>query len=774
MKQLAEQFPQFEEEQSFHLQEWVFKILGIWKWVLSSLIVCLAIVFAYHRYTVPKYLVTASVLIEDKDKSMGQQLMEEVDLFSSPVNLENEIAILKSRSFIAEVIDSLDFEVEYYREGHVKTSELYGDQMPFRVKVIRNEGGFEQMLYYVELLKNNQFKLLRRGESDGSIYQFPAVITGENYAFRIEKEVFSEEQSIDPLYFIMYDPWGLAKSYQKQLEVGTRSKEASILNLSTESHNVQKARDFINAVITFYIKRDLEDKNLTGTRTIAFIDDQLRGIQDSLNVIEDSLQDFRTENSIVDLSQKGEVILNEIQELEMFRSNEEVKLNYFDYLMEYLRENRNPSSVVSPATVGVEDPILVALIKNLNELSGQLSQVEMNATEVNPQVQSLRLQIKRVMEGVMENVENLKGSTKITLNNLDRRIQEAEYKVDQLPKTERAYIGIQRNFNLSENLFLYLQEKKAEAGIARASNIPKAKIVDPAILMNQTSPRKLRNYVLAFLLGLGLPIGFIVIKEVLNQKIQSVTDIEKRTNLPVLGVVGYSHYKTDLVMEKFPGSFIAETFRKVRSSMKFIEGGQECQVLMITSFLSGDGKTFSSVNIASMMAKMGKKTLLLGLDMRKQKLHTIFNLPNEQGISNVLNGELKPQAAVQPTCVQNLYMITGGNVPPNPNELVAGERFEKVLSQLKREFDYIVIDTPPVGLVSDALEMAPHVDLTLFIVRHNYTLIKAIDYIDEVGQKKLMGKIGLILNGVDFDKFQNRYAYYYGYSYGYGKGYYND
>lgn len=771
MNQFANQLPQFEEEQPFNFQEWFFKILGIWKWIIASVFFFLALAFVYHRYAVSRYLISASMLVENKDKSMGKQLMEEVELFSSPVNLENEMAILKSRSFIAEVIDSLDFEVEYYREGHIKSSELYDDEVPFRVTVIENNEGFVRLSYYVKILGNGEFKLLVPGASDGPTYRFPAVITGDGYGFRIEKRMdLKVEEVTDRLYFVMYDVWSLAKSYQKQLDVGTKGKDASIIHLSAESHHVKKNQDFINAVINFYIQRDLEEKNLTATRTIQFIDDQLLRIQDALTIIEDSLQEFRTLNSIVNLSQKGEAILSEMQELETLRSNEEVKLNYFDYLMSYLKENRNPSSVVSPATVGVDNPILMALITNLNELSGKLSQVEVNATEENPQVQSLQLQIKRVMEGVMENVDNLKGNTQITLYNIDRRIHESELKMDQLPSTERKYIGIQRNFNLSENLFLYLQEKKAEAGIAKASNIPQVKIIDPAIFQDQTSPRKMRNYGLALILGLGLPIGILILMNLLNDKIQSVADIERRTQLSVLGVIGLSHYDTDLVLEKHPRSFIAENFRKLRSSMKFLEGKENTQILMITSFLSGDGKTFCSINMAIMMAKMGKKTLLLGLDMRKQKLHTVFNIPNERGISNVLNGELKVQEALQSTCVESLYMITGGDIPPNPNELVAGEQFEKILKELKSEFDCIVIDTPPVGLVSDALEMGKHVDLTLFIVRYNYTSLKAVDYIDEVEVKSLLGKVGLVLNGVDFDELHNRNAY----SYGQNQGYYEN
>lgn len=766
---------QTEDESGIDIREWTFKILSYWKWIIVSVISAMVMVFIYHRYTVPQYLVNASMLINEESKSMGQQLMEEVDLFSAKVNLENEMAVIKSRSFIAEVIDSLNFEVEYYREGRIKSTELYGEDSPFKVTVVDNSGkqNFQLKLVFIN---EDEFRLFTMDGGpfqgfDGT-YHFPAVITGEGLVLRINrknKALPSEKEFV----FKLYDVWGLAESYQKQLQVGTLNKDASILTLSYISSNTIKAQDFLNAVIHFYIKRELEEKNQAAVRTIAFIDQQLRSIQDSLSIIEDSLQDFRTRNSIVDLSQKGEVVLQEIQELETQRSNEEVKMSYFNYLMEYLKENRNPTSVVSPATVGVDNPILVALINNLNELTGQLSQTEINATEVNPQVKALRLQVSRIMEGVVENVQNLKGNTQITINNLNARIRETEAKINQLPKTERTYIGIQRHFNLSENLFIYLQEKKAEAGIAKASTVSKASVIDPAIKQSQTSPRKMRNLAIALLLGLCVPIGFVVLKDYLNDKIQSLEDIEKRTSLPVLGVIGYSHYSSELVMEQHPRSFIAETFRKVRSSMKFLENGKASEVIMITSFLSGDGKTFSSVNIAIMMAKMGKKTLLLGLDLRRQKLHNVFNVSNQLGMSNLLNGESSWGEVVQKTNIDNLDIITGGDVPPNPNELISGDRFGMVIAALKKEYDAIVIDTPPVGLVSDAIEIAKQSDICLYIMRHNYTFFKAIEHINELSEKQLIHKVGLVLNGVDFENVQNRYTYNnYGYSYGKKKGYY--
>ncbi len=781
MKQ-SQQPPEFaypghhQGEDPINFREWFYRILAYWWLILSCVVLALASVWVFHRYSIPRYNVATTILVSQENKNPGEMLLEELSMFSGKVNIQNEIGILKSMSLLARTIDTLNFEVEYYTLGRIRVAEQYQKDSPYKVEVIENRD-LSGATFMVDFLGNNQFKLYPNSEApvrglEEQILTFPALVEGPGYLLRVVKQTEEPlELSEGEHKFVVYDPMSLAKQYRNQLNITNANKESSILTISIESSLQEKALDFLNMLVDQYIQRELNQKNLTAERTIDFIDRQLMGIEDTLTIIEDRLQNFRSANRIVNMSEEGAAAVQKFQQLEQRRAQEEIKLEYFDYILEYLNKNRNPSSVISPATVGIESPVLDALVQNLNELSAQLTQLELNATEINPQVESLQVQIQRVMSGVIENVESLKESTNITLQDIAMRIREAEQSLNQLPKTERAFVNIQRRFNLSENLFIYLQEKKAEAGIAKASNVPENKRLDPAIVMAQTFPNAKRNYAFGLMLGFALPIGLILLSAFLSNKIESISDIEKGTDLPVLGTLAYSHYKTELVLRDHPRSLAAESFRKVKASMKYLENSSPAQVIMVTSFHSGEGKSFSAMNFACMLANMNKKVMLIGLDLRRPKMYAEFEVSNNYGVSSILIGEKSLDKVRHHTNIENLDLLVSGPIPPNPNELLTSNLVTDLFVRLKQEYDYVIMDTSPIGLVSDAMELGRHADLVLFIVRHQYTPKHALDYINDIHEKKLLPRMGIVLNGVDFKKFKNRLSHSYGYGYGYGYGY---
>lgn len=980
----------YQEEDPINLKEWFFRILAYWWLIAISVVLGVAAVWLYHRYAVPRYNVTTTILINQEKNNPSELILEELAMFSGKVNIQNEIGILKSLSLLQQVIDSLDFEVEYYQLGRIRTAEQYVDDSPYKVTVIENNG-LNGAQFMIDFLGDNLFKIYPNEDApvrglEEQTLSFPAVVTlpegvlliernntttdyqarqhdstlpvdkwrderrewreerverslpageagvesgdkqsgpvdtsrrisgtledqkndpdrssiartvrvstrpgpnrlkvystrsepsgseaylhyssgrqagpnrptaqptytivpagrrvrmsdskanlnrptaqrvrmsesseslrdpgrtvrvstrpGPNrpnrpnvYATRSEPSDPSESlrdpvrtvrtvrqrsesessesptrlaESIGQHKFIVYTPWSLAKSYRKALSITNANKESSILSISMESPLPDKARAFLNKLVEQYIQRELNQKNLTAERTIDFIDQQLLGIQDTLSTIEERLQSFRSSNRIINMSEEGSLALTKFQDLEQRKAEEEIKLEYFDYILKYLREERPQGSMISPATVGVESPVLDALIQNLNQLGTQLTQLELNATEVNPQVKSLRLQVERVMDGIIENVENLKESTEIALQDVNARIREVERSLNQLPVTERAYVNIQRRFTLSENLFIYLQEKKAEAGIAKASNVPENKLLDPAIVMAQTFPNAKRNYALGFMLSFILPVGALVLREYFSNKIQSINDVETHTKLPVLGTLAYAHFDTELVMANHPRSLAAESFRKVRAAMKFLENGKGAKVIMLTSFHSGEGKSFSAMNFATMLAKSDKKVLLLGMDLRKPRKFEELGLDFETGVTQYLIGDKKLKEVVQPSKFEGLEVLLSGPTPPNPNELITGEQTAKLFDELHKKYDYVIIDSAPIGLVSDGMDLAKYVDVTLFIVRHQVTPKNALEYINDIADKELLPKIGIILNGVDFKKFKNKVNFGYGYGYGYG------
>jgi tyrosine-protein kinase Etk/Wzc len=757
--------PQYMEEENLDVKEWVFKILGIWQYILLSIIMCVGLVYLYHRYATPRFDVGGTILIKEDKKSINPELLQELQFFQGSSTKANEIEILSSYTLMKRTIESLNFDIEYYGIGRIKEREIETENMPFHVTYVGENRPERTMSFMLELKEGQSFVL--SSESLGlaeETYTFPAIIESRGVTFQIDEQA-TELASTGLYEFKLFNAWDLAKSYKNRVKVSDVNKEASILSIGMQTELPEKGIRFINNLIDIYIQRELEEKNETATRTVQFIDQQLASIQDSLMLIERRLQTFRADNRVVDISQEGLAALQKLEELESKKAEEKFRIEYYNYIVDYLEKNRAPEGIISPSTAGIQSPMLESLTGNLANLTSQLAQLELNSTEVNPQVISLRLQIQKIISSIIENVENLKGGSEILITDLGLRIKEAERLVNQLPLTERTLVNIQRRFTLSENLFIYLQEKKAEAGIAKASNVPNVKVVDPPMLKGQTFPTPMRNYAIGFSMGMIIPIIFLLIKDFFSVTIQSIHEIAKGTKLPVLASIALSRFDTELVMEKYPRSQVAESFRKMRAALKFLEK-KDYKVIMVTSFLSGEGKSFLTINTATMLAKMGHKVLLLGLDLRKPKIFDTFGISNEVGMSQLLIGHKKYSEVIQATQVKGLEMITAGPVPPNPNELLMGHEFDDAMKWFRKEYDYVVVDTPPVGLVSDPIEISRHSDIALFIIRQGVTPRHAIDYINDIHVKGLMKNIGIVLNGVDFKKPNGHYGYGYGYGYG--------
>ena len=759
--------PQYLEEENLDIKEWVFKILGIWQYMLLSIVVCVGIVYLFHRYSTPRFEVGGTILIKEDKKSVNPELLQELQFFQGSSTKANEIEILSSHSLLKRTIEVLGFDVEYYGVGRIKKQEMEASSMPFAVSFVGDKRPERTMIFSVELNDDQSFVL--SSEDLGlapETYRFPALIEARGITFQVDAQPIAAD--IAGQYELrFFHIWDLAKSYRGRVKVTDVSKEASILSISMETELPAKGTRFINTLIDIYIQRELDEKNETATRTVQFIDQQLSSIQDSLRLIERRLQTFRADNRVVDISQEGLAALQRLEELEGKKAEEKFRIEYYNYIVEYLKKNRAPEGIISPSTAGIPSPMLEALTGNLAELTSQLAQLEMNATEVNPQVMSLRLQIQKIISSIIENVENLKGSSEILITDLNMRIKEAERLVNQLPFTERILVNIQRQFTLSENLFIYLQEKKAEAGIAKAANVPSVKSVDPPMLKQQTFPKPMRNYAIGFSLGMIIPVMFLLVKDFFSVTIRSVHEISKGTKLPVLASIALSNYDGELVMEKHPRSQVAESFRKMRAALKFLEK-KDHNVIMVTSFLSGEGKTFFTMNTAIMLAKMGHKVILLGLDLRKPKIFGAFGISNQVGMSQLLIGDKEYSEVIQSTQIKGLDVVTSGPVPPNPNELLMGHEFDEAIKWFRQEYDYVVVDTPPVGLVSDSIEISRHSDIALFIIRQGITPRHSIDYINDIHSKGLMKNIGIVLNGVDFKKLSGQYG---GYGYGYGTYY---
>jgi len=494
------------------------------------------------------------------------------------------------------------------------------------------------------------------------------------------------------------------------------------------------------------------------------------GVADSLTFFEDKLQNYRSTNKIYNLTNESSSVYGQLTEIEAQLATERLKTRYYQSLKDYLvRENYN--EIMVPSGLGIDDPYLNGLIENLLEVQVNRSRLLATQTELSPAVREANKNLIDLNRSIREILERVDLNNKMTIADLEKRKTAIESSFRSLPEAEQNLIRIQREATLNENIYNFLSEKRAESAISKASNVPNNKIIEYAKAgFLKVSPKTSRNYLMAFLMGLLLPVVFVFIKELLRSKIEEPKFLEKKLKIPVLSTILLNESKESLVVFNQGKSGIAEGFRSLRSNIKFLIPKDKQITFMITSTISGEGKTFCAMNLASVYSLTGKKTILIGCDMRKPKIFEDFGVKNDIGLSTFLSGQEDDYTKIiKKTPYDNLDLILSGPIPPNPSELLFSGNFEKMITELKKTYDVVILDTPPVGLVSETLDLLTLVDFTLFVFRQNYSEKSFIDAVNGLKEQKGIKNIYAIFNGLDSSKVS--YGGY-GYSYGYGYGYY--
>lgn len=774
---------------SFDIKVLVLHYLSYWPYFGLSILVALSAAYLINRYSVPRYNIHATLLIKDtKSGSSGaNDFLEGFQLLRSARNMENEIGIMQSYSMAAATVMQLDFNVSYYKDGNVRTSEIYG-YTPIKVEVDSTHQQLFDVLFEVSPINEQQYsiKIVREsswfdtilrgvGLASEAVYPFKSgtytfgeYLESDQYRFKIQllEKPLGKEASRQ---FIINSKEGLAWGYTGRVNVAPINKGASILNLSMQTTVPDKDAVYLNTFMETYIKAGLDEKNLIAKNTIRFINEQLDGVSDSLVSVEDRLQQFRTANRAIDLSAAGDVVFQRLNELEKQESVEAVKAKYYENLIAYVNRTKDFKDIVAPAVLGIEDNLTTTLIGQLLALYTKRSSLSFSAKDQNLYVAEIDSQIQSLTQQLLENVRNviqLNGSMR---EDIRRRIRIAEAEISKLPKNERDLVNIKRKFSLNENLYVYLLQKRAEAGIAKASNLPDSKVIDYAVASGAVYPNTSGNYRNAFLLGLLLPGLIIFLIGYLNDTVSTREELESLTSIPILGVVAHSNKATNLVVSQNPKSAVSETFRSLRSNLKYLASDQENKIILITSGISGEGKTFCSINLSSVLALSEKRTILVGVDLRKPRIFNDFGLNNDLGLSNYLIGKSSREEVIQRTSSPFLDVITSGPIAPNPSELLMNGKIEVLLAELRQSYDYIVLDSPPLGLVADSFELILYSDVILYVIRQGYTKRNSIHTITDLYKKAVVKNVSLVLN--DFVA-QKGYGYGYGYTYGYG--YYED
>ena len=722
-----------------------------WYWFLICLGMTLYGARWYIGHTLPSFLTSATILInetENRSLAGNEQILQGLGLPGGMQNLENQIMVLKSRGLTERTLKELPFEIEYYIKTRRNRLPIYPD---YPIKLITESE--------TPLPRNVEFSIIYLGDNMFKIESLTDYFPFERNAsfgedieisdgyFRIEclsKEWFDNNNGVS-LCFTIYSNTALISYYNNRLNVEAMTRGGSLLRVSLIGTSTTRDVDFLNKLLENFQAMSLEKKNREAQRRIEFIDAQLIGISDSLQLTENRLQQFRSSHRVMDISAQGQAIVNQLAVLESERTRLSLEATYYDYLSEYLATNLTEETPVIPITMGISDPGLTRLVDELADFQRQL--LTRGAGEMNPLQKNIEQRVRSTKAALIETLNGLKRANTLARSENQESINRINSQASVLPATERQLLGIERKFQLNNELYTFLLETRAEQQMQRASNRADSEIIDHADVRfaSVVSPSPIKAYFVGIVAGSGIPFIIIFLFFLFNKKLK-LEDISNMTDIPIIGNIPRGTEETYKIVFDFPSSTVSESFRHLRSRLQFFTKEVSGAVILITSSMPGEGKTFNAINLASAYSLLGRKTILIGFDLRKPMIFEDFNLSNARGISTWLIGQDKFEDIIQETSYDNLSVISGGPVPPNPTELIALERTGELFRLLKEKFEYIIIDSAPLGVVSDTLLLSSFADTCLLVVRQGKTLKDMFELtLNEVTMNRLKG-LGLILN----------------------------
>lgn len=785
-------FSFFENQNSFDFKGFLIKTASYWKWFVLGLIVCLTIA---HQINIRKqtiYSLEATMAVSEQKNPLFTSNTSLVFNWGGTSDQVQTIAsTLKSRSHNEIVVSKLDFFIDYLQEQKYYTQDVYG-LTPFIVKLDKSKSQIYQRPIRIKFISQSEYEIeLDFANSSSVTVVNYSTNTNDNVTvangvyrkrFKVGQPINlpflnwtleikgTPENYVGSEYIVSLNSFDGAVSRFRNVKVVIDEKAGSILKLSMEGTNKPRMVDYLNETISTLMKRQLDSKNLFAENTIKYIDTTLTLMESEVRVANDELKDFSRNRNIIEIESKGQAFQDKISELDVTNDDINRKLNYYNNLTNYLKNSNDYSKLPAPSVAGIDDPNIGRNVSSLIALSVRRSEMAYSVKS-EAMFSTIDNEITALKKVLLENIITAKGAIQYESSQIKSKISQAESKIMQLPEDSQAYLKIMRKYNLSNSVIDAFLQKRHEAQIVKAANLSDIQFIDPAkdIGGGLIGPRTGVNYVIAIFLGLIIPLSIVFLIFFINNSIQNTDDVSNLTSIPLIGVVGVKQSFNNLAVFDKPKSALSESFRAIRSSLQFLYKKQKLdgsKTLMVTSSVSGEGKTFCSINIATVFALSEKKTVIVGLDLRKPKIFEDFNLKNEIGVVNYLIGQNTLEEITCRTKVPYLDVITSGPIPPNPSELIMGEPLQELLEKLKEKYDYIILDTPPVGLVTDAVELSQYSDVTLYVMRQNFTKKEMVNLLNNRVKRGELSNVSIILNG-----FENKAKYGAGYGYGYGYGY---
>ena len=757
-----------ENDGDLDILGFLYKQLRYGHWFIISLTISYIGAYFYLEQYTPIYKVNATLLI--KDENSNKKVSDVVDAFSSVgvKQMDNEIEVLRSRTLMARVIDALNLTVSYWREGRSRDMELYGDSP---IKIITNESaGFTNgSPFYIRCVSENRYQLLDTKQNFIKDFDFSQLIKSPYGQFRVFRNK-SVKLSPEPIKVIFQSREGLVGGLAGGIQIAPLNYTTSFISLSIETALPDKGKAILGKLLEEYAYASLEDKNRESTNTLRFIEERLKLVSSELGDVEQNVEQYKRTQGITDLSSEASLFLGKVEENDTKLNELEIQAKVLLGVEGYI--NNSEAGNLAPATLMVNDPVLSGYISQYTQLESERAKLARSVQPGNPLLETINGQMRNVKQAIRENISNQKTNIEVNRNNLVNLNNRLESSISTIPRKEREYVGIKRQAGIKENLYLLLFQKREETALSYSSTVTDSRVVDmPYDTGGPIKPNRRFNYMLALLIGLGTPFFLITIKVLLTTTVQSKNEIERKTGLKVFGKISlFSKENESEMMDVNNRSFVSEQIRMIRSNLQYLIPDKKDGIgstILLTSSTSGEGKSFITLNIAASLSYLDKKVVIIGLDLRKPKIFKDLEVEKKKGVSNYLIGRAEIDEIIQKTKIENLFMITSGPIPPNPSELISNGRIKELLEVLKHKFDYILIDTPPYGLVTDATLLAAYTDVCFYIVRHENTPKHFLTMIRELNAKNVFKSINIIFNAVNHKSSSE-----YGYGYGYGKGYY--
>lgn len=787
------------DDEKIDIQEVLFKYIIHWPWFVGAVLVCLIGAWIYLRMATPVYNISATVLIKDDKKggnTGGMAGLEELGLsglISSSQNIDNELEVLRSKTLVKEVVNQLNLYVSYTDEDEFPSKNMYKTS-PVIVSLTPQEAEklSDPMIVEMSLYPQGSLDVgvtIGDKEYQKHFEKLPAVFPMDEGTLAFfqspdslmaNKDTTEESsaQNVRRITAKINSPMKVARVYCENLTIEPTSKTTSVAVISLKNSSLQRGQDFINQLLEMYNRNTNNDKNEIAQKTAEFIDERIDIISKELGNTEANLENFKRNAGITDLTSEAQIALTGNAEYEKKRVENRTQISLLEDLRKYIRGNEYE---VLPSNVGLQDAALVATIERYNEMLVERKRLLRTSTENNPAIVNLDTSIRAMKSNVQATLDGTLQGMLITKADLDREANRFSRRISDAPGQERQFVSIARQQEIRAGLYLMLLQKREENAITLAATANNAKIIDEAIADDiPVSPKRKIIYLIALVLGVGIPVGIIYLIGLTKFRLEGRADVEKLTTVPIVGDIPLTDEKNEkdgsIAVFENQNNLMSETFRNIRTNLQFMLQNDK-KVILVTSTVSGEGKSFISANLAISLSLLGKKVVIVGLDIRKPGLNKVFRLSTkEKGITLYLaNPDTDLMSLVQPSDVnKNLSILPGGTVPPNPTELLARDGLDKAIEILKKNFDYVILDTAPVGMVTDTLLIGRVADLSVYVCRADYTHKVEYTLINELAEEKKLPNICTVINGVDLKR--RKYGYYYGYGkygkyYGYGKRY---